>query len=116
MGSWQETCGLTSTPIYSGEKCVMIVLDEVKLKSFQGFFPNGILGTSGAEHNWKMVIGIFQGTYSDYGWLNEVDDMKVDDHLPPCLFFHESAWKAALKTPEGKESRKRHRANRKIES
>jgi hypothetical protein len=107
MGCWQETCGLTNTPIYEGERCVMVVID-VKWQKHQ--WQNlakygdcgGYIGTRGSPTQWLIVHSIHRGTYNDYGWLNEVDEVTIDKigHIAPAAFFHENVWDWALQQGE----------------
>lgn len=93
MGCWQETCALTLTPIYEGERCVMLSLDEGWLKLHLKYFPIDAIGTRSSDSQWKMFTGVHRGTYNDYGWLRELD---ARDKFTPCSFFHEAVWDWAL--------------------
>lgn len=95
MGSWDETCGLTSAPIFSGEECVMVVLDPVELSHFSVF--ESILGQTGSLVEIRLVRGVQFGTYNDYGWLNEVDEVDDYEHRSAVVFFHIRAWQWALR-------------------
>jgi hypothetical protein len=99
MGCWQETCGLTNTPIYQDERCVMVVIDvewrqhEWEIRAKYGE-DGTFLGQRATASQWKIVHSIHRGTYNDYGWLNEVDEVTTDEigHIAPALFFHEAVW------------------------
>jgi hypothetical protein len=95
MGCWEETCALTNTPIYNGERCVMLELDEPQLGIYLKFSPLSPMGTKGSDHQWRMFKALHRGTYNDYGWLEELDRR---DRFWPCIFFHEKVWDWALKT------------------
>ncbi len=100
MGCWEETCGLTSAPIYVGEPCVMIILDREWTERIRKFgTPLGFLGST---WQWKPFLEIRRGTYNDYGWIRELDagPYKSDGPLPQCLFFHQGAWDWAAGLPE----------------
>ena len=97
MGCWEETCALTNTPIYNGERCVMIVIDEDKLKSlFKNFSGAVTIGTMGGDYQWKIFKSLHCGTYNDYGYLEELDESELGKSFP-CIFFHEAVWDWALK-------------------
>jgi len=102
MGSFQETCALTATPIYYGERCMMVILDEEWTKRIRNH--ESVVGYIGSTYQWRPFRAFHRGTYEDYGWINELDSepYKKDLHQPPCLFFHESVWDwaAALPTNE----------------
>lgn len=95
MGCWQETCALTNTPIYEGERCVMLVLDEKEFNLYMKHFPLSPIGMRGTDNQWRMFKAVHKGTYNDYGWLNEVE--RPEDRAP-CMFFHEAVWDWALTT------------------
>jgi hypothetical protein len=95
MGCWQETCALTSIPIFQDEKCVMVVLDEEWTKRIQKH--ESIVGLMGSSWQWRPFRSFHKGTYNDYGWINELD---MPDEPPPCIFFHLQAWNWVLGLPE----------------
>lgn len=94
MGCWQETCGLTNTPIYENEPCVMVILDNYWLDRIVGNTHSPI-GLQSSIAQWRVVKSIHYGTYNDYGWLKEVDDATSP---ASAIFFHRKVWNWAIQS------------------
>lgn len=75
MGCWEETCALTNTPIYAGERCVMLELDKEQLDRYMKLNPLTPIGIQGSDSQWRMFKAIHRGTYNDYGWLEELGSL-----------------------------------------
>jgi hypothetical protein len=70
MGCWEETCGLTNTPIFHESPVVMVRFRQSVLapewkthrrEPFGGYF------------DWQHIISIHEGTYDHYGWIKEIE-------------------------------------------
>jgi hypothetical protein len=83
MGVWDETCGITRFPIFTGDECVLVVVDR---KAVEG--GNTELGAGDLVH----VRAVHRGTYSGYGWVDEVEEDAARHDIDVMLFFHRSAW------------------------
>tara|TARA_R110000824_G_scaffold218435_3_gene405073 strand:+ start:4038 stop:4652 length:615 start_codon:yes stop_codon:yes gene_type:complete len=95
MGCWNETCGLTTLPIFEGQECVMVVFKLGQQRDMDS--------TDAPIYHLKSIWGIQKGLYNDYGWIKGFskpadinDDTKI--RLPdyPKAFFHVSAWEKAI--------------------
>lgn len=85
MGVWDETCGLTNTPIgeREGAPCVLVLLD-----------PS--VEQEGLRRDWSFadqVVGIHQGRYNGYGG---VDGVVPDRDEAAAILFHRDAWDACV--------------------
>lgn len=91
MGCWDETCGITRQPIFSGDPCVMVVFDHTK-RDFNGWI------VFSHTSDWDYVKEIHKGTYNDYGWLEELPHDHDDPRLNmPIVFFHQEVWDQCIK-------------------
>lgn len=83
MGVWDETCGLTSMPIFQGQPCVCVVLDHS-------------VEAEGLRMGWtwtEQVVAIRKGAYDGYG------DIAGNFGRPAevcTILFHREAWDAAI--------------------
>jgi hypothetical protein len=83
MGCWDETCGLTNTPIFEGNPVVMVVFEQsVESKRLNE-------GWSFAD----QVIAIHKGAYNNYG---SVDDLQIACRAFAVIFFHRDVWDACI--------------------
>jgi len=83
MGVWDETCGLTNTPIYAGDPAVLVVL-------------NIIVESKGLDQTWlfiSQVQAIHRGAYNGYGG---VDAVIPETGVVAGILFHRDAWEAAV--------------------
>lgn len=87
MGQWDETCALTRTGIRESDPVVMVCLT---------LEDNYDHRNDGSEHDLLFRIEtIERGTYDSYGDIER--KQPHTRHWCPRLFFHESAWDAAVK-------------------
>ncbi len=126
MGCWEETCALTLLPIYQKQPCVVVVMNETYTNRYRKADHPSIIRL---EHNDNCcdVEAIHTGTYSEYGWINEVPDVMapapqqgngneivyVDRPLSQrrfTMFFHVAVWEDAVKA--GMEEAKRWEGHR----
>lgn len=83
MGCWDETCGLTNTPIFRGQPCVLVILV-------------GSVETNGFKRGWSFadqVIAIHKGTYDGYG---RAEGVEVNSDEAATILFHLDVWDAAV--------------------
>lgn len=103
MGCWNETCFVTRTPIFQGDKVAMVVLALD--------FPASALIDFSMFRFQKAIETIEFGTYNDYGWIEEVDGATSKDmHLrmkarkpepyERALFVHQKVWDRILAIPD----------------
>lgn len=102
MGCWQETCALTHIPIYEGDKCVIVVMDEIFTSIYR---KNHKHPKFESEMELKHIELIQHGTYNEQGWIMEIDNPiekikginRTLSQRRITIFFHEEVWDAALK-------------------
>ena len=86
MGCWDETCGITYTPIYEGERAVMVLIDRDKLfalccehreaeplkKGHPGWYSIPARGHAFGHDrsDYRAVLDIIRGKYSGIGWID----------------------------------------------
>lgn len=89
MGCWNETCAITRLPIMAGDKVVVMVpiLEKGKPHLFWTD-PNPIINRS-------YLKELEFGTYDDYGWINELEQLDDDSHLY-SVFVFQSVWDRIL--------------------
>jgi len=85
---------LSNLPIYAGDNCIMLVIDEGEYKVHNKYFIDTAIGSRGMDSEWRMFKSFHRGPYNDYGWIEGVEQ---PDNCPPCIFCHEAAWEWALK-------------------
>jgi hypothetical protein len=68
MGSWNGTCGVTQLPIFYGNKIRAFVLSYqiTELSPIEGG------GTCYSNDIWKPLVSSVQGTYNDYGNIENI--------------------------------------------
>jgi hypothetical protein len=81
MGCWEETCAITSQPIYSGDSCIMVIV-----RGFDLLMP-----LNNPVYEADCIHSIHKGEYNDYGWIEGLERKEED-----VIFFHESAWDKAI--------------------
>jgi hypothetical protein len=91
MGSWDETCALTSAAIRAGDPCIMVVTKlptrPLTWESHFGLFYD--------KHSFKRVTNIVEGKYNDYGGLEEFP-RSYDFDGEASYFFTKEGWEWAL--------------------
>ena len=116
MGSWDETCAITQTPIRAGDPAVLAFLDREELfcisKTAHGpndgdSLPPRFEAFGHTHFDLRAVLFIAKGTYNDYGWLNELpkktnedprryqtpgDDNPFGSGFNLTVFFHRDVW------------------------
>lgn len=68
MGCWNETCGVTQLPINAGDPVRLFVL--VNKEHWKGKMPGG--GWSYSNDLWGPLGAPVQGTYDDYGGIEDI--------------------------------------------
>ena len=89
MGYWNETCMISGLPISGGDPVVMVILTKSEFTSFYLLAINPS----------KYITFILEGSYDDYGWIEEVkqdDDVYGEEANLRTIFAHKKAWKMAL--------------------
>lgn len=92
MARWCEVCALTLTPMYPGDKAVMVLVDQ-HAATF-GFAGLGYF-------DYRHIELIQKGTYNGYGWLDEArEPVRGEEEEKPewlrTIFVHEEAWQLSL--------------------
>lgn len=104
MGCWEETCGITNTPIFEGQKVVMVVLDD-ELGEDQID-----LGRFGSWFEMEHITHIVKGKYDHYGWVQDYREAKRGEKISESekgsvyetaewmrkAMFHRAAWDAIV--------------------
>jgi hypothetical protein len=88
MGCWDETCGLTNTPIFYGDPVVMVVLEPT-------------VESRRLDEGWSFadqVVAIHKGDYDSYGRVRGVEVASRDFAV---IFFHRDIWDACVKREQG---------------
>jgi hypothetical protein len=83
VGCWDETCGLTNTPILEGNPVVMVVFDQS-------------VETERLRMGWSFatqVVAIHKGAYNGYGSVGDVEANRRDVAV---IFFHRDVWDACI--------------------
>lgn len=95
MGCWNETCGLTNLPIFSGEKTCAVIIEEMRP------YNKSCL----SAENWCPIGPAIWGDYSGYGYIEDIPDEEevkafyrqvmekngakfVDKSMNACTFDH----------------------------
>ena len=95
MGCWNETCGLTNLPIFSGEKTCAVIIEEMRP------YNKSCL----SAENWCPIGPAIWGNYSGYGYIEDIPDEEevkafyrqvmekngakfVDKSMNACTFDH----------------------------
>ena len=95
MGCWNETCGLTNLPIFSGEKTCAVIIEELRP------YNKSCL----SAENWCPIGPAIWGDYSGYGYIEDIPDEEevknfyrqvmekngakfVDKSMNACTFDH----------------------------
>lgn len=95
MGYWNETCGLTNLPIFSGEKTCAVIIEEMRP------YNKSCL----SAENWCPIGPAIWGNYSGYGYIEDIPDEEevkafyrqvmekngakfVDKSMNACTFDH----------------------------
>ena len=95
MGCWNETCGLTNLPIFSGEKTCAVIIEEMRP------YNKSCL----SAENWCPIGPAIWGNYSGYGYIEDIPDEEevkafyrqvmekngakfVDKSMNSCTFDH----------------------------
>lgn len=95
MGCWNETCGLTNLPIFSGEKTCAVIIEELRP------YNKSCL----SAENWCPIGPAIWGNYSGYGYIEDIPDEEevkafyrqvmekngakfVDKSMNACTFDH----------------------------
>lgn len=95
MGCWNETCGLTNLPIFSGEKTCAVIIEEMRP------YNKSCL----SAENWCPIGPAIWGNYSGYGYIEDIPDEEevkafyrqvmekngakfVDKSMNACTFNH----------------------------
>lgn len=79
MTEWEETCAITSTPIYKTDEVVMIVPSSTALHALN-------LSIS-------SVISIHSGNYDGLGWIDKLPaTFLFDMTFMKSIFVHRLAW------------------------
>lgn len=87
MGSWNETCGITHTPILVGDECVMVTIDKwgIDLECPIGY----------SIMDYLLVNPIQKGIYNDYGGLEDKTGVQISgnpQNRQIDIFFHRNVW------------------------
>lgn len=103
MGCWEETCGITNTPIFEGDEVVLVVLsNEIGDEKIS-------LGL-GSWDDLRHVTAVAKGPYDHYGWVKGFREAKRGEALEETdggtvyetsewmrkAMFHRQAWDAVL--------------------
>lgn len=95
MGCWNETCGLTNLPIFSGEKTCAVIIEELRP------YNKSCL----SAENWCPIGPAIWGNYGGYGYIEDIPDEEevkafyrqvmekngakfVDKSMNACTFDH----------------------------
>lgn len=98
MGCWEETCGITRQPIFTGDPCVMVVFDDHAKEGFDSWIVFDY------TFDFEYVKEIHKGTYNDSGWLEECPHDRDDPRLDmPIIFFHQEVWDQCVAMQREKE-------------
>lgn len=107
MGCWNETCALTVTAIRYGDPVVMVLFKNPKMQQYGvgswEHFQRKFL--EGGESIYNGLVGVFRGTYDDYGSIENFTSNKnlfPEDFTPSnndnyiWFFTHESVWNSVV--------------------
>jgi len=113
MGSWYETCALTSLPVVDHDECYMV---HYSREGIDGLAREETLPTS---QHLSCVKGIYFGKYGDYGWLEDLSkaeefgqkymhrlftgqeiESTINMGNIPRAFFKKEAWEWGVKEAE----------------
>jgi hypothetical protein len=82
MGCYDKTCCLTNTSISSGEKCLVVTLNNAEKQGLydisQRVFQQERYEEKGLKNVESVVKDVFYGTYNDYGAIEEVEKIPQD--------------------------------------
>lgn len=95
MGCWNETCGLTNLPIFSGEKTCAVIIEELRP------YNKSCL----SAEDWCPIGPAIWGNYGGYGYIEDIPDEEevkafyrqvmenngakfVDKSMNACTFDH----------------------------